>query len=362
MAPRRGARRRRGPATTTWPTASAATPCSPTSCCTSPPSTAWATSSRSGCCTPTSRRAARSSTSTRSCRSPSRSGLDETEVREALADRRYLAAVQPGRRHRAGARRDRRPVLRRRPEVRRRGRPAGRAAAADPRARLGRRATRWSPCRPPTAAPTTAARSNRAASGPRAAPSPPRRPARGRRPSRTAPSRTSPTDSPGVERRVRRVAGAPAVDDPLPGGGVVHAARPRARATCRLKSLTSARPGQRSGQATPSATSKARVSTVSSPEAARTRSRAAGEFSPSVQESSGVPIQTPAAPATSAAAIPRPVAIPPAATTGRSVSVSTSCSSGSIARCPVCPPASVPCTTMTSTRGLERRGGRRRSC
>ena len=39
-----------------------------------------------------------------------------------------------------------------------------------------------------------------------------------------------------------------------------------------------------------------------------------------------MPIHTPAAPATSAAAIPRPVAMPPAATTGRSVSVSTSCS------------------------------------
>ena len=40
-----------------------------------------------------------------------------------------------------------------------------------------------------------------------------------------------------------------------------------------------------------------------------------------MQDSSGVPIQTPAAPATSAAAIPPPVAIPPAATTGRSVRV-----------------------------------------
>jgi predicted DsbA family dithiol-disulfide isomerase len=56
-------------------------------------------------------------------------GLDEAEVREVLA----------GRRDRAGARRDRRPLLRRRPEVRRRRCPAGRAAAAGPRARLGRR-------------------------------------------------------------------------------------------------------------------------------------------------------------------------------------------------------------------------------
>ncbi len=68
-----------------------------------------------------------------------------------------------------------------------------------------------------------------------------------------------------------------------------------------------------------------------------------------MQASSGVPIHTPAAPATSAPAIARPVAIPPAATTGRSVIVSASCSSGSIARRPVCPPASVPCTTTTST-------------
>ena len=48
-------------------------------------------------------------------------------------------------------------------------------------------------------------------------------------------------------------------------------------------------------------------------------------MSPSVHEKEGVYlIYTPAAPATSAAAMPRPVAIPPAATTGRSVIVSAS--------------------------------------
>ena len=89
--PRRGARRRPRAWTTTSPTASAATPCSPTSCCTSPPSTACATSSRSGCCTPTSRRGARSSTSTRSSRSPSRSA----STRPRSARRWPTAATWP---------------------------------------------------------------------------------------------------------------------------------------------------------------------------------------------------------------------------------------------------------------------------
>ena len=51
-----------------------------------------------------------------------------------------------------------------------------------------------------------------------------------------------------------------------------------------------------------------------------------------------MPTQAPTAPAASTAASPRPLAIPPAATTGRSVSSSTICSSGSVPTAPVWPP------------------------
>ena len=233
-------------------------------------------------------------------------GLDEAEVREALADRRYLAAVRAGRRDRTGARRDRRPLLRRRPEVRRRRCAAGRAAAADPGAGLGRRPpARHRPRGRGLRATAPAPSDSRAAAVPPAAPSPPRRPARGRRrwpTARSSPGRRTPRRRPG--RWPGRRCGGPRP----PAGGRPGSSRSSSSRPChsRLKSLASARPGQRSGQAAPSATSNARVSTVSSPVAARTRSRRAGELSPSVHDSSGVPIHTPAAPATRAAAIPPP--------------------------------------------------------
>ena len=293
---------------TTWPTASAATPCSPTSCCTSPPSTASATSSRSGCCTPTSRRAARSSTSTRSCRSPSRSGwtrprcarrsptaatwprsgedgataqaLGATGVPFFVVDRKYGAA----------------------------GRAAGRAAAADPRARLGRR----QPARHRARRRRLRRRQLRRLSQPSR-----RGTARSAFSASASSSRTTsvaerslvtrPDRLPGVERGVRRVAGAPALDHQL--AGVRRRPRSSSSRPChsRLKSLTSARPGQRSGQAIAlrdvERAGQHRLVAAAPPAPA---AAGGGALSPSVQDSSGVPIQTPAAPATSAAAIAAP--------------------------------------------------------
>ena len=62
------------------------------------------------------------------------------------------------------------------------------------------------------------------------------------------------------------------------------------------------------------------------------------------------PHQTPAAPSASAAAIWRPEAMPPAASTGRPPAMSTiSGVRTMVAIVPVCPPASVPCAISRST-------------
>ena len=63
------------------------------------------------------------------------------------------------------------------------------------------------------------------------------------------------------------------------------------------------------------------------------------------------PVQTPWAPSASAAAICRPVPMPPAASTGTSAPTASTTSGTStiVEISPVCPPASVPCATMMST-------------
>ena len=63
-----------------------------------------------------------------------------------------------------------------------------------------------------------------------------------------------------------------------------------------------------------------------------------------------MPIHTPSAPSISAAAIPRPSAIPPAAMTGIGATASTTVGTrASVETSPVWPPASVPCAVMKST-------------
>src|SRR5947208_5512294 len=76
------------------------------------------------------------------------------------------------------------------------------------------------------------------------------------------------------------------------------------------------------------------------------------------QRRNAVPITAALAPKISAAATPRPSAIPPAATTGISTALTiagtnannpTSCCSAFVAsNAPRCPPASIPCATITS--------------
>ena len=77
----------------------------------------------------------------------------------------------------------------------------------------------------------------------------------------------------------------------------------------------------------------------------------AGSTSASAVAWNRVPMSAPAAPSASAAATPRPSAIPPAASTGvgaaRSTTTGTNGSVDRPRRAP-CPPASVPCATITS--------------
>ena len=70
-----------------------------------------------------------------------------------------------------------------------------------------------------------------------------------------------------------------------------------------------------------------------------------------------MPIQTPCAPSASAAAMPRPSTIPPAASTGTGATASTTAgTSASVATSPqTWPPASQPCAQTTSTPAATRR-------
>ncbi len=76
-----------------------------------------------------------------------------------------------------------------------------------------------------------------------------------------------------------------------------------------------------------------------------------GCMSASLVSSQTDPVQAPCAPSAIAAAIWRPSAMPPAASTGTSgPTVSTTCGTSTIVEIsPQWPPASVPCATMTST-------------
>ena len=93
------------------------------------------------------------------------------------------------------------------------------------------------------------------------------------------------------------------------------------------------------------------VLTGDSIEAARNFCLISGGVMSSSVDSHTDPHHTPAAPSASAAAICRPLAIPPAARTGRPSARSTiSRVSTVVAMVPVCPPASVPWAISTSTR------------
>ncbi len=84
--------------------------------------------------------------------------------------------------------------------------------------------------------------------------------------------------------------------------------------------------------------------------ASRNFSLTAGWVSASSVVSHTEPHHTPSAPSARAAAIWRPLAMPPAASTGVGATASTtSGTSTMVAISPVCPPASVPWATMTST-------------
>jgi hypothetical protein len=83
--------------------------------------------------------------------------------------------------------------------------------------------------------------------------------------------------------------------------------------------------------------------TASSASAATIRSFQAPAIRISVEARNRVPIDTPWAPSASAAARPRPSAMPPAATTGRSPATSTTCGTNTIVETqPPFPPASPP--------------------
>ncbi len=90
---------------------------------------------------------------------------------------------------------------------------------------------------------------------------------------------------------------------------------------------------------------------VSSPPPSTMAFLASGSASASAVARNRVPTSAPAAPSASAAATPRPSAIPPAASTGtgatRSTTAGTNASVDHPRRAP-CPPASVPCATITS--------------
>ena len=90
--------------------------------------------------------------------------------------------------------------------------------------------------------------------------------------------------------------------------------------------------------------------TVSDEVAARNLSLTTGIVSASSVVSQTEPHHTPSAPSASAAAIWRPRAIPPAASTGTGATASTTSGTSTIVETwPVCPPASVPWATIRST-------------
>lgn len=97
--------------------------------------------------------------------------------------------------------------------------------------------------------------------------------------------------------------------------------------------------------------SSTRLRSVSSPRPETIALLMAGSTSASVVAWKRVPIKAPAAPSASAAATPRPSAIPPAARTGVGAARSATSGTNGIVDRPrraPCPPASVPCATMTS--------------
>ena len=234
-----------------------------------------------------------------------RSGLDEAEVRAALADPRFRAAVHSDAETALGS--WARPACRSSSSTAATARPARSRPSCSRSCWSGRgpTRTRWPPCPPPRAARTAPARSERRsgqqvrrrAQGPLA----PRRPVPGRR--RTPTVRSSPAPRPRPRRPAPwvEVAADPRLDHL--GREAASSARNSSSRPCqvRLNSLASARPGQRSGQARPlgdvEGAREHGVVAVRGPVALA--ARVAAVPSPSGQARSAVPTHTPAAPAAS---------------------------------------------------------------
>ena len=110
------------------------------------------------------------------------------------------------------------------------------------------------------------------------------------------------------------------------------------------------------GQTIPAAMSGISDSSVSWPSLSRIACLKLGCSGDSPLARKRVPSSTPSAPSASAAARPRPSAMPPAARTGTGATASTTIGTSAMLACqPTWPPPSVPCAMMTSAPAVAAR-------